>query len=133
MQATGSVTFGGVGFAAITADIKLADNTAYHFAGYIGDVGTPQVGYGTNFSGDFPGLSHILGSCAVEVASAGIGPGGAQITWFDLHGQIGTLVGYVFGGGFDIGLGGGKWDNEEDMLLPSLLEKHGRIELNRQG
>lgn len=113
MQATGSVTFGGAGFAGVVADITTADGHKYHFKGYIGEIGTPQVGYGTTFSGDFPGLSHIDGSCALEVTTASDGPGYAQLTWFDLHGQIGTLVGYVFGGGFDVGIGGGSWSDEE--------------------
>lgn len=115
MEATGSVTFGGVGFAAMTADITTADGHKYHFVGYFADIGTPQIGYGTTFSGDFPGLSHIEGSCAVEVAAGSGGPGFAQITWFDLHGQIGTLTGQIFGGGFDIGIGGGTWSDEEWM------------------
>lgn len=113
MEATGSVTFGGATFGGVIADIETADGHKYHFAGYIGEIGTPQVGYGTNFSGDFPGLDHIEGSCALQVSTAAIGPGYAQLTWFDLHGQIGTLVGYVFGGGFDVGIGGGTWTDEE--------------------
>ncbi len=113
MNATGSVTFGGVGFAAVLADITTEDGHKYHFKGYIGEIGTPQVGYGTQFSGDFPGLERILGQCALEVSTASMGPGFAQLTWFDLHGQIGTLVGQVFGGGFDVGMGGGTWDDEE--------------------
>src|SRR6266478_3025261 len=90
MNATGSVTFGGTVFGACTADIKTDDGHSYHFKGYFGEIGTPNVGYGTNFSGDFPGLSHIEGSCWFEVAAAAIGPGG-----------------------FDVGLGGGSWNDEE--------------------
>jgi len=113
MQATGSVSFGGAGFGAVVADIKTEDGHTYHFSGYMGDVGTPTGGYGVNFSGDFPGLDHIEGSCAFEVAAGAGGPGGCQITWFDLHGQIGTLIGYVFGGGFAVGMGGGTWTDAE--------------------
>lgn len=114
MEATGSVQFGGAaGFGAVTADIQTEDGHKYHFKGFLGEIGTPTGGYGTTFSGDFPGLSHIEGSCAVEVSTASLGPGYAQITWFDLHGQIGTLVGYVFGGGFAVGIGGGSWNDEE--------------------
>ncbi len=113
MQVTGSVTFGGTIFAALTADIKTADSHSYHFTGYFGEVGTPNVGYGTAFTGDFPGLDHITGSCWFEVAAGSGGPGFAQITFWDSHGQIGTLIGQIFGGGFDIGLGGGSWTDAE--------------------
>jgi len=113
MNATGSVTFGGTVFGACTADIKTDDGHSYHFKGFFGEIGTPNVGYGTNFSGDFPGLSHIDGSCWFEVAAAAVGPGGCQLTFWDSHGTIGTLIGQVFGGGFDIGLGGGSWNDAE--------------------
>jgi hypothetical protein len=113
MHATGSLTFGGAGFGGVVADITTDDGHKYHFKGYFGSIGTPIVGYGTNFSGEFPGLSHIEGSCAFETVAFGEGPGGLQITWFDMHGQIGTLTGYIFGGGADFAMGGGTWDDEE--------------------
>ncbi len=123
MNATGSVTLGGAGFGAVLADITTDDGRKFHFHGYMGEAGTPQVGYGTTFSGDFPGLDHILGSCAFEIATGSGGPGFAQITWFDLHGTIGTLFGQIFGGGFDIGMGGGSWDNAEDTADSKLGER----------
>jgi hypothetical protein len=113
MQATGSVSFGGTLFGVMLADIKTEDGHGYHFRGYFGEVGTPNVGYGTNFSGDFPGLDHIEGSCWFEVAAGSGGPGACQVTFWDSHGQIGTLIGYIFGGGFDVGLGGGSWNDAE--------------------
>ncbi len=117
MNATGSITMGGVAFGAVTSDIQTADGHKYHFSGYMGMAGTPQVCYGTNFSGDFPGLDHIDGGCSFEVSTGSAGPGFLQITWFDLHGQIGTLVGQVFGGGFDVGFGGGTWTDAEFIAL----------------
>jgi len=113
MNCNGSVTFGGTLFAAAVCDIKSDDGHSYHFHGYYGEIGTPNVGYGTAFSGDFPGLDHIEGSCWFEVAEGAGGPGFAQLTFWDSHGQIGTLLGQVFGGGFDVGIGGGSWNDEE--------------------
>ena len=123
MHGSGQITFGGVAFAGVVGDITLDDGTKWHFSGYVGEIGTPNVGYG-NFEGDFPGTSHMAGSCALEIVDGGIGPGGAQITWYDLHGQIGTVVGYVFGGGADFGLGGGTWtESTSDALTDEQTEK----------
>lgn len=117
MNATGSVTFGGTLFGSVLADITTQDGHKYHFRGYMGEIGTPNVGFGTNFSGDFPGLDHIDGSCAFEITEGAGGPGFCQVTWYDLHGQIGTLIGQIFGGGFDIGTGGGTWNDAEFQAL----------------
>jgi hypothetical protein len=112
MHAKASVTFGGVGFGAVTIDMTTDDGHKYHFSGYYGNT-SPGVGYGTDFEGDFGGLDHILGSCAFEIAAGGLGPGGAEISFWDLHGGIGTLAGYVFGGSIQFGIGGGTWSDEE--------------------
>ena len=118
MHAKGSVSFGGAaGGGAIVCDITTDDGHKYHFVGGIGYIGSPTGGYGTTLEGDFPGLSHILGGCAVEVLAGSMGPGGIQMTFFDLHGQIGTLVGYVFGGGAAFGMGGGTWTDAEHQAL----------------
>ncbi len=113
MHATGSVTFGGFLFGGVVADITTDDGHKYHFKGFVGEIGVPNVGYGTTFSGDFPGLDHIEGSCWLQVTDAAVGPGFAQLEFWDTHGQIGVLVGYVFGGGFNVGMGGGSWSDEE--------------------
>jgi hypothetical protein len=100
MKAKGTVTFGGAaGYGAVMVDITLEDGRQYHYTGHMGQIGSPNVGHGKDFQGDFPGLSHILGKCAVEIVAGGVGAGGAQMTFFDLQGQIGTLVGSVLGGG----------------------------------
>ena len=71
----------------------------------------PQGGVGKLLSATFNGLSHIDGDCAVEVVAGGAGIlGGIQMTFFDLHGQIGTVVGKMFSGGVSFGIGGGKWN-----------------------
>jgi hypothetical protein len=124
MHGKGSITFGGAGFGGIVADITMDDGHRYHFTGYVGEIGSPTGGYGLDFEGDFPGLDHILGSCAVQVASANIGPGGAEVTWFDLHGSIGTVIGYVFGGGFAIGIGGGSWTDVGHQGKPKAAVSH---------
>lgn len=133
MHGKGQITFGGVAFAAVTGSITMDDGHVWSFSGYIGEIGTPNVGYG-NFEGEFPGYDHIEGKCALEIVDGGIGPGGAQITWFDLHGQIGTVIGYVFGGGADFGMGGGTWSetsvdlsgDQEEQLAQAVaaLKKH---------
>ena len=112
MHGKSNVTFGGASAGgALVVDLTLDDGHVWHFQGGFGYVGTTmQVAYGIGLSSDFPGLSHIKGDCAFEVATYALGPGGVQITFFDLHpGQIGTVVGYVFGGGATFGIGGGTW------------------------
>lgn len=111
MHAKGKVSYGGVLGAALVADIETDDGRKYHFAGGYGFVGSPEGGYGY-LEGDFPGLDHIEGSCAFETVAGNFGPGGLQITFFDLHGTIGTLAGYTFGGGIGFGMGGGSWTDE---------------------
>src|SRR4051794_34793234 len=114
MKGKADVNFGGaVAGGALSVNLKLADGHHWHFAGGYGRIGpVVEGGYGIDMSSDFPGLSHIKGDCAFEVLQGGLGPAGIQITFFDLHGQIGTVVGYVFGGGAIFGVGGGTWTDE---------------------
>jgi hypothetical protein len=123
MECTGSVTFGGFLFEAVTVDMTTADGHQWHFKGYAAEIGTANVGHGSNFSGDFPGLDHIDGACWFEVAAAGVGGGGAVINFHDSHGEIGSLEGAVFpAGGFTAALGGGSWDDEEWQALKNREE-----------
>lgn len=122
MHAKGSISFGGVGFGAVVVDMQTDDGHKYHFSGYYANT-SPEGAYGTDFEGDFQGLSHILGSCAFEIAAGGLGPGGAEISFWDLHGGIGTLAGYVFGGGIQFGIGGGTWSDEEYQQSKTKLDK----------
>jgi hypothetical protein len=109
MNGKANCTFGGVGGGVLVVDLTLDDGKVWHFQGGFGYIGTPGVAYGIGLKADFPGLSHIDGDCAFEVLDGGMGPGGVQMTFFDLHGTIGTVYGYVFGGGAQFGIGGGKW------------------------
>src|SRR4051794_5572581 len=111
MNGKANCTFGGVAAGgALVVDLTLEDHHRWHFQGGFGYIGTTaDVAYGIDLNADFPGLDHIDGDCAVEVLHGGMGPGGVQMTFFDLHGTIGTVVGYVFGGGAQFGMGGGKW------------------------
>lgn len=109
MHGKGQVNWGGVLGAAVIADITMDDGRHFHFKGGMGEIGTPNGGYGI-LEGDFPGLDHIIGSCALETAQYVTGPGFVQFTFFDLHGTIGTLIGQAFGGGIDFGIGGGSWE-----------------------
>jgi hypothetical protein len=117
----GQVTFGGAGFGAVTAEVKLADGTDWTFAGYLIEAGTPTVGYGNVYCNGFPGEGHMPGRCSFEIADGGLGPGGFEICWFDLHGQIGTVWGYAFGGGAAFGMGWGDWVEKTAVPLPSQL------------
>jgi hypothetical protein len=91
----------------------MEDGSKYHFVGYYADAGA-GVAHGT-VSGDFEGLSHILGSCAFTIEQGGIGPGGIAIQWWDFHGTIGNLEGFMYGAVVNLGIGGGKWDDDEDQ------------------
>lgn len=119
MECTANVTIGGFLFEGIDVDMTTADGHTWHFAGYAAVVGPPNVSHGSNFSGDFPGLDHINGHCWVEIAAAEVGGGGAVINFHDSHGEIGTLTGVLYGGGFNAGLGGGSWDDAEWTALKS--------------
>jgi hypothetical protein len=112
MKVKGTITFGSLTVAgAVFCDITTEDGKKYHFKGGMGGVGTtasvsPLIG----IEGDFSGLAHILGSCAVEVLHGGMGLDAIQITFFDLQGQIGTALGIGIGGGVFFGVGGGTWE-----------------------
>jgi hypothetical protein len=126
MECTGTVTFGGFLFEAVTVDMTTADGHQWHFKGYAAEIGTANVGHGSNFSGDFPGLDHIDGACWFEVAAAGVGGGGAVLNFHDSHGEIGSLEGVVFpAGGFTAALGGGSWDDEEWQALKNPASESG--------
>ena len=115
MHGKANVNFGGaVAGGALTVDLTLDDGHQWHFVGGYGRIGAvAEGGYGLNMASDFPGLSHIKGDCAFQVLQGGAGPGGIELTFFDLHpDKIGTIVGYVFGGGAMIGMGGGTWTDE---------------------
>ncbi len=105
MHAKGTVTIGGTVFGAVTADMETDDGQKYHFVGYYADAGA-GVGVCSDAEGDFPGLSHILGGCMMEVAQA---PGGAIVNFHDLHGEIGSLGGVFIGAVVQVGFGGGTW------------------------
>jgi hypothetical protein len=112
MKVKGSISFGSVTVAgAILCDITTEDGQKYHFKGGMGGLGTTvSVGVTIPIEGNFSGLSHILGSCAVEILTAGTVLGAIQITFFDLQGQIGTALGMGIGGGVFFGVGGGTWE-----------------------
>lgn len=105
---SGTVTIGGTVFGAVEADIKLDDGTSWHYAGYYADCGA-GVGVCNNPSGDFPGESHMEGSCFMSVIQV---PGGFGVSFDDFHGHIGTLGGVFEGAVIELGLGGGKWDEQ---------------------
>lgn len=108
----GQFTFGGAAFGAVTGTLKLGDGSSWSFSGYLFEVGSPTVGYGNVDCNGFPGESHMEGLCSFEIGDAGIGPGGFEICWYDLHGQIGTVYGYAFGGGVAFGGGWGRWTKQ---------------------
>ena len=105
---SGTVTIGGVVFGAVEADIKLDDGSSWHFAGYYADCGA-GVGVCNNPSGDFPGESHMAGSCFMSVIQV---PGGFGVSFDDFHGHIGTLGGVFAGAIIELGVGGGAWTQE---------------------
>jgi hypothetical protein len=110
MKGTADCNWGGFMGGALTADLTLDDKTIWHFqGGYAGAVSGVSAAYSKGIGADFPGLDHIDGSCAFEVTAGGLGPSGIQVTFFDLHGIIGTIAGYAFGGGVILGIGGGAW------------------------
>jgi hypothetical protein len=110
MKGKADCNWGGVMGGAFIADLKLDDGTNWHFqGGYGGVVSGASGGYSKGIGADFPGVDHLDGQCAFEVTAGGAGPSGIQITFFDLHGIIGTIAGYAFGGGAIVGIGGGSW------------------------
>ena len=112
MHATGVVTIGGTIFGGVTVALTCDDGSKYDFKGYYADAGV-GVASGT-LDGDFEGLSHILGSCAFTLEQAGIGPGGLAIQFWDFHGTIGNLQGFMYGAVVQLGIGGGSWNNDQD-------------------
>lgn len=102
---SGTVTIGGIAFGAVEADIKLDDGNSYHFVGYYADAGV-GVGVCDNPTGDFPGESHILGGCFMEVIQV---PGGMGVAFNDFHGEIGQVGGLFKGAVIELGVGGGTW------------------------
>ena len=117
MHAKGTITIGGVAFGAVTVDMETDDGQKYHFAGYYADAGV-GVGVCNDAEGDFPGLSHIIGGCFLEVAAV---PGGMGIAFNDFHGEIGQLGGVFEGAVVNVGFGGGTWSHasgEEVAAVP---------------
>lgn len=109
MHAKGKITIGGVAFGAVTVDMETDDGNKYHFTGYYADAGV-GVGVCNDAEGDFPGLSHILGGCFLEVVAV---PGGMGIAFNDFHGEIGQLGGVFAGAVVNVGFGGGTWTTAE--------------------
>jgi hypothetical protein len=105
---SGTVTIGGIAFGAVEADIKLDDGTSWHYAGYYADAGA-GVGVCDAPTGDFPGESHMEGSCFMSVIQV---PGGFGVSFDDFHGHIGTLGGVFKGAIIELGIGGGAWTKE---------------------
>ena len=105
---SGNVTIGGTVFGAVEADITLDDGTTWHFAGYYADCGA-GVGVCNSPTGDFPGESHMSGSCFMSVIQV---PGGFGVSFDDFHGHIGTLGGVFEGALIELGVGGGSWTQE---------------------
>lgn len=122
---SGTVTIGGTVFGAVEADIKLDDGTSWHYAGYYADCGA-GVGVCNNPTGDFPGESHMEGSCFMSVIQV---PGGFGVSFDDFHGHIGTLGGVFEGAVIELGVGGGKWDKESAEDAEPLAEGD-RLELD---
>lgn len=107
----GKVTIGGTVFGAVEADITLDDGTSWHYAGYYADCGA-GVGVCNNPTGDFPGESHMAGSCFMEVIQV---PGGFGVAFNDFHGEIGQLGGVFEGAVIELGVGGGSWTEDSDF------------------
>ena len=109
---SGKVTIGGTVFGAVQVeDLVLDDGTTWSFKGYYADCGA-GVGICPNPSGDFPGESHMAGSCFMSVIQV---PGGFGISFDDFHGHIGTLGGVFEGAVIELGVGGGSWTQESGV------------------
>jgi len=89
--------------------MQTDDGTSYHFVGYYADCGV-GVGVCDDAEGDFPGLSHILGGCMMEVIQV---PGGMGVAFNDFHGEIGQLGGVFKGAIIQLGVGGGTWTSPD--------------------
>lgn len=113
MHAKGTITIGGTVFGGVTVDMETDDGAKYHFAGYYADAGV-GVGVCDDAEGDFPGLSHILGGCFLEVAAV---PGGMGIAFNDFHGEIGQLGGVFKGAVINVGVGGGTWSSASEAAV----------------
>lgn len=109
----GTVTIGGTVFGAVEADITLDDGSSWHYAGYYADCGA-GVGVCDAPTGDFPGESHMSGSCFMSVIQV---PGGFGVSFDDFHGHIGTLDGVFKGALIELGVGGGSWTEESGTPL----------------
>lgn len=114
MHAKGQITIGGVGFGGVVIDMQTDDGNKYHFRGFYADAGV-GVGVCNDAEGDFPGLSHIIGGCFMELAAV---PGGMGIAFNDFHGEIGQLGGVFEGAVVQAGVGGGTWSSESSDLKP---------------
>lgn len=113
MHCKGTMTIGGMGFGTVEVDMETDDGHKWHFVGYYADAGA-GVGVAPDAEGDFPGLSHIDGSCFMSVAQA---PGGAIVSFDDFHGHIGSLGGVFEGAVIELGIGGGSWTPEDSEQL----------------
>ena len=103
---SGKVTIGGTVFGAVEVDdLVLDDGTTWSFRGYYADCGA-GVGICPSPTGDFPGTSHMAGSCFMSVIQV---PGGFGLSFDDFHGHIGTLGGVFEGAIIELGVGGGSW------------------------
>ena len=109
----GTVTIGGTVVGAVEADITLDDGSSWHYAGYYADCGA-GVGVCDAPTGDFPGESHMSGSCFMSVIQV---PGGFGVSFDDFHGHIGTLGGVFKGALIELGVGGGSWTEESGTPL----------------
>lgn len=115
---SGNVTIGGTVFGAVEADVTLDDGTSWHFVGYYADCGA-GVGVCNSPSGDFPGESHMAGSCFMSVIQV---PGGFGVSFDDFHGHIGTLGGVFEGAVIELGVGGGTWTETSGDEVAELVE-----------
>jgi len=115
---SGTVTIGGTVFGAVEADVKLDDGSSWHYAGYYADCGA-GVGVCPSPTGDFPGESHMSGSCFMSVIQV---PGGFGVSFDDFHGHIGTLGGVFEGAVIELGVGGGTWTQESAEDAAVLVE-----------
>ena len=110
MQGTLDMQVGAYGGGALTCQLKLSDGSRWDFKGGFGDIGTP-IGAGTTASlaATFDGLSHIEGSCAINLIVGGAVAGAVSVVFYDLHGTIGHAEGQIAAVGAGECIGGGRW------------------------